>query len=47
MARVKISDTRVTLRLSFDEMDKIKRMASEKKVTTSDVIRTQIKKIKN
>lgn len=47
MARMKTSDTRVTLRLTFDEMDKVKRVANDKNISTSDVIRTQIKKIKN
>lgn len=44
---MKTSDTRVTLRLTFDEMDKVKRVAMDKNISTSDVIRTQIKKIKN
>jgi predicted DNA binding CopG/RHH family protein len=47
MARQKISDTRITLRLSFDDMDKIKRVAMSKNLTTTDVIRGQIKKIKH
>jgi predicted DNA binding CopG/RHH family protein len=47
MAKEKISDTRITLRLSFNDMDKIKRVAMSKNLSTSDVIRGQIKKIKH
>jgi predicted DNA binding CopG/RHH family protein len=46
MAKQKISETRITLRLSFDDINKVKKEAISKDITMTEVIRRQIKKMK-
>ncbi len=46
MAKQKISETIITLRLSFDDINKVKKEAISKDITMSEVIRRQIKKMK-
>jgi predicted DNA binding CopG/RHH family protein len=46
MAKQKVSETRITLRLSFDDINKVKKEAISKDITMTEVIRRQIKKMK-